>query len=86
MYVDECNIFDGRLHDFKENTEAVVVASKKIGLDVNADKKWYMVMPRDQNAERSRNLEIDIISFERLEKILFFGKALKYQNSFQEHD
>jgi hypothetical protein len=36
--VDDGNIFDRRLHAFQENTEAVVVASKKTGLDVNADK------------------------------------------------
>ena len=48
MYVDDGNIFDGRLHAFKENTVALVVASKKIGLDVNVDKIWYMIMSRDQ--------------------------------------
>ena len=37
MYVEDGNIFDGRLHAFKEKAEAVVVASKKIELDVNAD-------------------------------------------------
>ena len=33
-----CWWFGGRLLAFKENTEALVVASKKIGLDVNVDK------------------------------------------------
>jgi len=37
VYVDDCNIFDGRFYAFKEKAEAVVVASKKIELDVNAD-------------------------------------------------
>ena len=45
-----------------------------------------MVRCGEQNAERSRNLETDNISFEREEKINFFGKALNYQNSFQEHN
>jgi hypothetical protein len=30
--------------DYMENTEALVVASKEIGLDVNDDKTKYMVM------------------------------------------
>jgi len=30
------------------NAEALVVASKEIGLEVNADKTKYNVMPRDQ--------------------------------------
>ena len=38
MYVVDGNIFDGRLYAFQEKTEGLVVASKRIGLDVNADK------------------------------------------------
>jgi hypothetical protein len=38
------------MHTIKENTEVVVVASKEIGLEVNADKTMYMVMCQDQNA------------------------------------
>jgi hypothetical protein len=36
----------GSLHTIKEKAEALVVASKKIGLEVNADKTKYMVMSR----------------------------------------
>ena len=38
MYVDDGSIFDGRLHALKENTEALVVVSKKIGIDADVDK------------------------------------------------
>jgi hypothetical protein len=34
----------------KINTEALVIASKEIVLEVNAEKTKYMVMSRDQNA------------------------------------
>jgi len=34
----------------KKNTEALVVSSKKFGLDVNADESKYMVMSQGQNA------------------------------------
>ena len=40
------------VHTIKKNTEALVVASMKIGLEVKAAKKTgYMVMSRDQNTE-----------------------------------
>jgi hypothetical protein len=34
---------------YKESTQALVVASKEIGLEVNAEKTEYMVMSRDEN-------------------------------------
>jgi hypothetical protein len=40
----------GSMYTIKENAEALIVASKEIGLEVNADKSKYMVMSRDQNA------------------------------------
>jgi len=38
------------VHPIKKNTEALVVASKEIGLDVIADKTEYMIVSQDQNA------------------------------------
>ena len=37
----------GSVHTVKENAEALVVATKEIGLEVNADKTKYMIMSRD---------------------------------------
>ena len=50
VYADYVNILGGSVHTVKENAEALIVASKEIGLEVNADKTKYMVMSRDQNA------------------------------------
>jgi len=44
VYVDGVNILRGSIHIIKENTEALAVASKEIGLEVNADKTKYKVM------------------------------------------
>ena len=51
-YADN-NVLGGSAHTVKENAEALVVAIKEIGLEVNADKTKYMIMSRDQNAGRS---------------------------------
>ena len=37
VYADYVNIVGGSVHAIKESTEALVVASKEIGLKVNAD-------------------------------------------------
>ena len=59
VYADDVNILGGSLHTMKRNTEALVVATKESGLEVNADKTKCMVIFRDQNAGRSQNIKTD---------------------------
>ena len=37
-YADDVNMLGGSIHTVKENAEALVVATKEIGLEVSADK------------------------------------------------
>ena len=55
VYADDVNILGGSVHTMKKNTETLLVGSKDIGLEVNADKTKYMVKSRDQNAGPSHN-------------------------------
>jgi len=43
-YADDVNILGGSVHTVKENVEALVFATKEIGLEVNVDKTKYMIM------------------------------------------
>ena len=47
VYADDINILGGSVYIIKENTEALIVASKETGLEVNAAKTNYMVMSQD---------------------------------------
>jgi hypothetical protein len=38
----------GSLHSINENTENSIVASKKIGIEINSDKTKYMIMSRSE--------------------------------------
>jgi hypothetical protein len=58
-YADDVNILGGSVHTVKENAEALVFASKDIGLEANADKTKYIFMPRDQNAGRNHSMKTD---------------------------
>ena len=49
VYADGDNILDGSVYTTKEDAEVFVVASKGIGLAVNADKTKYLVMSRDHS-------------------------------------
>jgi len=67
------NILGGSVHTVKINKESLVVASKGIGLEVNAGKSMYTVMSRDQNARRSHNVTFDNGFFERVEESKYLG-------------
>jgi len=47
----------------KENTRAIVIASKENGLVVNADITKYMFTSPDQNVGQDRNIKIGNKSF-----------------------
>jgi hypothetical protein len=66
-HANDANILGRSVHNIKKNTEALVIASKETGLEVNAVKTKYMVISRDQNAGRSHSIETDNNSFKRVE-------------------
>ena len=61
-----------------------VVATKEIGLEVNADKTKYMIMCRDQNAGRSHNMKTDNSFIERVVEFKYLGKTLTNKYSIHE--
>ena len=56
IYVDDVNIWSGSILTIRKNTEVLVIASKEIGLEVNAEKTKYMVMSRDKNSGQNVNI------------------------------
>ena len=84
MELIDVNILGGNVHTVKENAEALVVATKDIGLEVNVDKTKYMIMSRDQNAGQSHSMKIDNSSFERVEEFKYLGATTAYQNCSHE--
>ena len=49
------------------------MASKEIGLEVNAHRTKHMVMSRDQNAGRSHSINTNSSSIERVEEFKYLG-------------
>ena len=85
-YADDVNVLAGSIHTIKENAEALVAATREIGLEVrvSADKTKYMVMSRDQNAGQNHSVRIDNNTFERVEEFKYLGTSLTIQNSIRE--
>jgi len=59
VYAYDGNILGRRERTIKRNTKALLIGSKEMGLEVNADKAKYMVTSRDQNAGRSHSIKTD---------------------------
>jgi len=83
-YADDVNILGGSIHTMKGNAEALVAATREIGLELSADKHKYMVMSRDQNARRIQSVRTDNSTFERVEAFKYLETILKNQNSIGE--
>jgi len=83
VFTDDVNM-NGSVYTIKKNAEALVVASKEIGLEVSVDKTKYTVMSRDQKAGRSHNLKTDSSFFEKMEELKYLGRNFTNQNSIQE--
>jgi hypothetical protein len=66
-YADDVNILGGSVHTVKKSVEALVAATKEIGLEVNAHKTKYMTSSRDQNAGRIHSMKMDNSYIERVE-------------------
>jgi hypothetical protein len=82
--VDDVNTLGGSIHSVKKHAEDLVIASKEIGLEVNAEKTKYMVMSRNQNAGHNHNIKTDNKSFEMLEEFKYLGTTLTNRNSIHE--
>ena len=58
VYADDVNILGGSILTIRKNTKVLLIASKKIDLEVNAETTKYMIMYRDQNATQNSDIQI----------------------------
>jgi len=81
VYANNVHIWGINVHTIRKNTDALQVASKETGLEINADKTKYMVMSQDETVGRSHCIKTDNSSFERVEEFKYLGTTLTHQNS-----
>jgi hypothetical protein len=83
-YADDVNLLGDNIDTINKNTQTVIDASKEVGLEVKVEKTKYMLVSRDQNAGRNREIKIGNKSFENVSQFKYLGTTVTNQNLIQE--
>ena len=83
---DDVNILSGRIHTIKKNVEVLVVASKEIRPEVNADKTMYMVMSGVHDAGWRHGVKTDNRFLWEGGKIQILGNKLNKSKLYSRRD
>jgi hypothetical protein len=84
VYADDVNLLGDNIDTIKKTTQALIDASKEVGLEVNAEKTKYVFLPRHQNAGQNRDINIGNRCFSNVTQFKYFGMAPTNQNFMQD--
>jgi hypothetical protein len=82
--VNDVNLMGENIGTTKKNTEALLDAHKKIGLEANPEKTKYMLISRSQKIGQKRSINIANRSFEDVVEFRYLGTKLIDQNCMHE--
>jgi F0F1-type ATP synthase alpha subunit len=76
---DDVDVLGDYICTIKKNIEAVIDASKEVGLEVNTEKTMCVLMYHHQNAGQNHNIKTANRSFENVVKFKYLGTIVTNQ-------
>jgi hypothetical protein len=84
VYADDISLLGNSINTIKENTQALLEASRDVGLEINAEKTKYVIVSCHLNSGQNQNIRIANESFESAATFKYLGMTLTNRNDI--HD
>jgi hypothetical protein len=76
---DDANLLGDNIDTIKKNTEALIDASKEVGLEVNAENTKYMLLSLHQNAGQNQDIKTANSCSENVSQFNYLGMTVTNQ-------
>jgi hypothetical protein len=84
VYADDVDLLGDDIHELQSNTDTLVAACSEIGLQVNVEKTKYMITSRNAEEEGNRNITINNMTIEKVNKFKYLGAYITSRNEVAE--
>jgi hypothetical protein len=78
------NLLGDSIYAIKKNTETLIYASRRDGLEINLEKNKHMLLSHHKNAGQNCDIKRANRSFENVSQFKYLEMTVTYQNLIQE--
>jgi hypothetical protein len=83
-YANDVNLLVDNIDTIKKNTETLIDAIKKVGMEINVENTKYVLLSRHQNVGQNRDIKTANRSFENVSQFKYLGTTVTNKNLIPE--